>query len=416
MAGRETEPREPQVPPFLDGTPHPWATRSFATVLIVLAVVALLASAIVRVPETITAPFELVPLHGADPVRAPRAGSVRQVRTLEGETVAGEAVLFVIGSDLQSDRASGLRSAEARRDGARDGLAHLEAERASQARADAAEIQRLELQIADLGLRIVLEREGLRITGEVVARYKELLARDLVSRTQYADYELAENTKRVELQTLEGERGALVSALEALRNQVEVRRAATAGTQRKLEETLRTAEIEIEGLGRGSAPGGEGDLAVTAPCGGTLVDLVVEAPGSFVQEGDTLAEIACSDRPLRARLGVPPATVARLEPGLGVKLLYDAFPYERYGVRFATLDWVAPASVERDGTKVFPALATIDDTVIRVDGKERPLRAGMGGRALIVVGRRSLLSIAFEPLRRLREATRDAPPRAPGSG
>jgi membrane fusion protein len=405
----------PDGEPFLDPAPEAWAARSFATLLIGLALVALVGSALVRVPETVTAPFELVPVHGADPVRAPRAGVVREVRATEGATLAAGDTIFVLGSDLQSDRRSGLRGAESRRDGARDVVAHLDAERHSREKADAAEIERLERQLADLDKRIPLARDALRITLDVLSRYQDLLRKDLVSRTQVATHELEATSRRAELQELEGERAALGASLEALRNQRDAQASATAGTRRKLEDELREAEIEIEGLRGGIASGSEGDLALRAPCAGTLLSLAVGTPGGFVAEGHTLAEVACADRPLRARLAVPPSGVARLEPGLGVKLLYDAFPYERYGVRFATLEWVGPASVERAGARIFPALAQPDDAGVLVDGRLRPYRAGMGGRALIVVGRRSLLSMAFEPLRRLREAARDAPVR-PASG
>jgi hypothetical protein len=48
---------------------------------------------------------------------------------------------------------------------------------------------------------------------------------------------------------------------------------------------------------------------------------------------------------------------------------------------------------------------------VRVRGTVRPLLAGMGGFADIVVGRRSLLSYAFEPLRALRESFSEPPPK-----
>jgi len=51
----------------------------------------------------------------------------------------------------------------------------------------------------------------------------------------------------------------------------------------------------------------------------------------------------------------------------------------------------------------------LPDTAVKVRGRMRPLLAGMGGFADIVVGRRLLLSYAFEPLRALRESFVDAP-------
>jgi hypothetical protein len=59
--------------------------------------------------------------------------------------------------------------------------------------------------------------------------------------------------------------------------------------------------------------------------------------------------------------------------------------------------------------RVFRAFADVDDTAVTVKGEPRPLRPGMGGRADVVVGRRALITYAFEPLRQLRESLADAP-------
>jgi hypothetical protein len=77
-------------------------------------------------------------------------------------------------------------------------------------------------------------------------------------------------------------------------------------------------------------------------------------------------------------------------------------------VRRATVRWVSPATVGAD----FLAFADIEDEAIVSQGERRLLTAGMGGRADVVVGRRSLIAYAFEPLRQLRESLADAPPKA----
>lgn len=114
---------------------------------------------------------------------------------------------------------------------------------------------------------------------------------------------------------------------------------------------------------------------------------------------------------LQAELRVPESGLAELKPGLGVKLLYDAFPYQRYGVRAGTVRWVGPAGVAAGNGGAFRALVDLADTTVRVRGEPRPLMAGMGGEARVVVGRRSLMSYAFEPVRELRESFAGPPSR-----
>jgi membrane fusion protein len=128
-----------------------------------------------------------------------------------------------------------------------------------------------------------------------------------------------------------------------------------------------------------------------------------------VQEGEVLGEVACSSDRLQAELMVPESGVGLLRPGQGVKLLYDAFPYQRFGVRAGTVRWVGPSGISGDTAATFRALINLRDTIVRVRGEDRPLMPGMSGRGNIVVGRRTLISYAVEPIRQLRESVSEVP-------
>jgi membrane fusion protein len=134
-----------------------------------------------------------------------------------------------------------------------------------------------------------------------------------------------------------------------------------------------------------------------------------------VKEGEVLSEIACDGARLQGELELPQAGVPMVRAGQGVKLRFDAFPYQRYGVRFGTVRWLGPSgSTERD-SGAFRALVDLQDSIIRVQGRAEPLRPGMGGLADIVVGRRSLVSFALEPVRALKESFAEPPPSSPVS-
>jgi multidrug efflux pump subunit AcrA (membrane-fusion protein) len=116
---------------------------------------------------------------------------------------------------------------------------------------------------------------------------------------------------------------------------------------------------------------------------------------------------------LQAEISVAQSAVGRLKPGQAVKLLYDAFPYQRYGVRYGTLHWISPAASVVDRRSAFLALADVQDQAVSIQGESWPLRPGMGGTAKVVVGRRPLWSYALDPIRQLRENFA-APPGKPG--
>jgi membrane fusion protein len=152
-----------------------------------------------------------------------------------------------------------------------------------------------------------------------------------------------------------------------------------------------------------------GQLLVRSPCAGSLLRAHVTSVGAVVKDGDLLGEVACAQETLQAELTVSQIGVGRIKEGQGVKLLYDAFPHQRYGVRRGRVRWISPSSVSATDSSAFRALVDIEGRGVRIDGAMRQFLPGMGGRARVVVGRRSLISYAFEPLRQLRESFAEVP-------
>jgi len=156
-------------------------------------------------------------------------------------------------------------------------------------------------------------------------------------------------------------------------------------------------------------------LSIPSPCAGTVVKLHIQSPGAVVDESDLLAEMVCAGEPLQAELLLPERGMALVHVGQPVKLLYDAFPYERYGVQYGTLKWMSPASTSGPLGPAFRAFADLDAETVGVQGRPRSVLPGMTGRAAVIVGRRSLASYALEPLRQMRESLASGPPGGDGA-
>ena len=135
----------------------------------------------------------------------------------------------------------------------------------------------------------------------------------------------------------------------------------------------------------------------------------VKNSGAVLREGETVAELVCSGEMLQAELVVPESGLGKLKRGQGVKLKYDAFPYQSYGVRYGTVAWLSPAATGTNEGSTFRAHVEIAESDMLVHGQSRPLIAGMSGKAEIVVGNRSLIEYVFEPLRQLRESYSSVP-------
>ncbi len=398
---------------LLAAEPPHWAARGLAHLLLAVFATTVAAAALVRVPEAVTGRFVLVPVGGTDPVRAPRAGVITMVHAAEGRGVARGVVLFHIRSEAVGDRWAELQTLRLRVAGAteseRNAQRQYDAERAT----DAQEARRLAERAAYLERAIGLKQGELALARELAERRAQGRARGVVS----GDDDLAAQTQvrrlESEIEQTRNELAETRAAAEKLRS-VGVAREATYAEQRRAlaaqqeEARVRVGPLEGE-LARTAAGGSE--LAIVAPCAGTIVRLHVRAADAVVRDGDALGEVACAGSALRADVTLPAEGIPLVQRGQRVKLFYDAFPYQRYGVRYGTVRWSGPTSGVATDSGAFRALVDVDGRPVVVQGRPRPLLPGMGGRARVLVDRRALISYAFEPIRQLREHLDEGPGR-----
>jgi HlyD family type I secretion membrane fusion protein len=454
-------------PSYLDTAPPSWGARGLAYLLLLLFAAAAVAAVVIELPETVACPFVLVPQGGTDPVRASCDGFVSDLRVHDGQEVKAGDPLFVIRSDVTSDRSGELASLEVQRQGAVESLANARKKYDTQRLADEDEMHKLEARAAALKRKIagtrqihILEKEVhetsfAQAQEDIKSRQQEVefrrkarkvafqvadvgerlresravseldqlrvqLEADKVALDLYqAERELADGKlqlkvlkvqrdrqiaqEQLTLDGLESEQQDNATALAKLRHQMDAAIRDFAEQERSLQETMRKAEIRTTALRRELERTQGNEVTVTAACAGVVLRLAVKGTGAFVRTGDVLCEVASVKDRLQAELAVPPARIGRIHAEQRVKLLYDAFPYQRYGVKNGSVRWVSPASVGGADGPAFRVLVDADENTVHIDGQDRPFRAGMGGQAQVVVGRRSLLLYAFEPIRQLKE-------------
>ena len=399
-------------PPFLDDEPPHWAARGLTYLLILLVATAGVGAVAIRVPETVSGTFALVPVRGTDPIRSARDGVLEEVRVREGQAVEKGTPLFVIRSQPVGDRFADLETMAAQREGAEQRLANEGRRHRSQRLANHEAAAKLRARMDHLARIVPLKERQLASARELAERYREGFEGEAISYVEYARAQTDVDRLAVEVEQTRAERSEVAAVLEQLEHEMRAGEAEFAELERGLREEMEKAEIRIAALDEGLGGGRGGQLVVTAPCTGTLLRLAVRRGGAVVQEGDRLGELACGGEGLQVELALPQAGVALVRPGQRVKLLYDAFPYQRYGVRYGTLRWISPTALAEAGAgeeRTFRALADTPDEAVRVRGRLEPLRPGMGGKADVLVGRRSLVSYAFEPLRQLRESVAQGP-------
>ena len=401
------------VVPFLDPEPPPRVVRALADLIVVAFALALALSILIRLPVTVSGRFALVPVRGADPLRAPRAGIVSVVAAGEGALVEKGAPLFRLRSELAGDRAGevaqltiALRGTELRRENER-------ARAASQAEADRDELEGLRRRSASLGREIALAERKAELAGKVVAHARTAHREGLVAYDEVQAKELTAAQAELELVRLRSEREQAAVSAERLGHEMQGKERALAEAMRALAEEADRARVRLATLRAAPAVGEGNELRLDAPCAGTVVRLHARAPGAVVAEGETLAELVCAGEELRAEISVADRGMGLVTPGQRAKLFYDAFPYQRHGVRYATVRWIGPAPVARPESPAFRAHADLADRDLRAGGACRELRPGMTGDAEIIVAEQSALAYVLEPLRAVRENLATAPAAPP---
>jgi len=395
--------------PFLTTEPPHWAARGTAYLLILIFTTLVIASIVVKVPETISAPFVLTQRQGSDPVRAMRRGVVQSVSVVEGQTVTRGEKLFTIRSEVTGDRAAELQSLEAQQSAAKESLSIATEKNRSEQLAAAEERNNLQGRIEHLQRMIELKTGELGMAREMAENYAQLRREGLANAMVYKERQAEVSRLTGQIEQLRDDQRDARAGIEKLAHDEEARWNGYRERERQLKEEIETAKIKIAARSQWVAHNQGTEFVALAPCGGTILRLRIKANGAIVGEGEALCELACDRERLQAELQIPQAGAGRVRVGQGVKLLYDSFPYQQFGVKFATLRWISPTSSTPD----FRAIADIEDASVNVLGQPTPLKAGMGGRAEVVIARRSLISIAFDPIRQLRENMATPPERKP---
>jgi hemolysin D len=144
-------------------------------------------------------------------------------------------------------------------------------------------------------------------------------------------------------------------------------------------------------------------LQIVAPVSGIVTDLTSTQPGDKIQANTPLGGIAPNKSRSVVKVEIAENDRAFLREGLPVKLKFNAFPYQRYGVINGTLEYVSPATKPASQTKqpVYEARISLEQDYYQVAETKYPLRYGMTAAVEIVVRERRLIDLALDPFRQI---------------
>jgi len=380
-AESEMSPQEP---------PH-WIVRSTAWLLIGAFLFALFIVIVMRLPETVNCQFVLIPATGADPIQSPRQAIISRVAVEEGQPVKAGEDLFVLRSDEIRGWDTQFRTLTEDLHGKEESLARYNTAYASQLEIKKAEIEQAKSEVQ-------FRENHASTSRELVTRMEKLAQKGGISEVDLIKLKLDLAGSEKDLSVAQ----RTVQQVNLDRQRIETEHARLRGEQQseieKLKMRIGALKIDLENTQQNL-------LTVRSPYEGVVISMDQRTVGSFVQQGQVLCQLAPKDAKPRSRMTLNEAGFPKLAIAQRVRYFFDAFPYQRYGAVTGKLDWISPSAVTTTEGSHFVALGSLDrDNISLSAGQVLALRVGMRGQAHIIVGGRTLIEYAFEPIRQLRES------------
>jgi membrane fusion protein len=339
-------------------------------------------------------------------LKAPIDGRVARLAVKDGAMVKKGDLLAVIGSERLREEGGGERAVVRQ---------SVDAEKATigreidAARREAA-MNRLMLERRLHGLRE--ERETLRAD----IRSGEKLLVSLTAQSDHVASAAAEGylprqqaaQKRDEVSAQESRLASAKGALARVERDIETSDAERQLIDARLAGVIENRQRSSGELNRLTAQSEmDAEQAIRAPQDGR-VSFASLADGQSVEAGQPLFTLAPANDSLVVKLLVAPAAVASVRPGVTIKLIFRAYPQERFGLFDARVDSVneipsLPGEVPQvsgQSEPMFVAIATLPGELRSPSGQVLPLKPGMLADALVPMERRTVLEWLLEPILR----------------
>jgi multidrug resistance efflux pump len=376
---------------MLPQDPPPWIIRSLGWLLLVAFLFAALLAVIMRLPETVRCQFVLVPATGADPIQSPRQAVISRVAVSEGQTVKAGEELFGLRSDEIRGWDTQFRTMEAELHNREESLLKNDDAHTALLEIKGAEIEQARSEVGFRKNHMITSRDLVtrmeKLAGQGGVSEFDLVRAKLDLAGSEKDYSVAQRT----LQQVQLDRQRMITERARLRGE-------ELAEIEKLKMRVEAIKSDLENTTKST-------LAVRSPYDGVIISMDQRTVGAVVQQGQVLCQLSALDAKPRARMMLNEAGLAKLAIAQKVRYFFEAFPYQRYGAVDGKLEWISPSAVNSPDGSHFIAAASLDRTTISVRGRQPlPLRVGMRGEAHVIVGHRTLIEYAFEPVRQLRES------------
>lgn len=420
------------------GSLRPFWGRALLYIVLLFVIVAITWAWWSKVDVVTSAPFRLVPLGQVKTMQAQRGGEIELIGVKEGDHVEKGQVLFKLKSwetwgDLREWEQAKMAFQKAEYDFKtvlpqrarlnRETIGALEQrlsvlQQFMVAHQNALEdyhsgvrdVEGSKSKTSDVGLQaqIGFRQAEIDHLKQEFLQQKTLFERELISRA---------DMNRARVQYL-----SALSALPSRMSEIYKNEMAVADLKRQILEARITHEREASQMRHAYETAhlrleqarkridrtleAESDLII-APESGIVTQVMVNAIGQVISKGQPLIALAPASAPMVAELMVLNKDVGLLKPGQLVKLKYDAYAFQDFGIKRGRLTYISPdAMVDERIGPIFKCVVELEENTMRVKGYDKPLMFGMKGTAEMMTDRQSVLLMLLSPLRQLYESAK----------
>ena len=349
----------------------------------------------------------LQPVQGQVRVQAQNSGVVSKLNVQEGQQVkAGTPLLQLNSSKIgagQTDLSQSLQTEMGRMlDNKINEQQQLQQRHQLELQALQNQITNDKARLQELALQLVTFRERLSINQQQLAQLQKLSGSGYISGLEI-------NKQKDALLALQQQEKSLQS--EQLKLQQQLQQNQDLLSQLPLRQQTELAQIDnqLSALkNQRTELQQQQEIWLTAPVDGQVSALRVSA-GQTLDAGAVALTLLPVNAELEAILYVPTRSIAFVSAGQPVRIRYDAFPFQRFGVFSGTVHELSntvllPSEVAEVALQQpsYRLKVRLSGQSIQAYQRELPLKAGMTLQADLITEQRNLWQWLFDPILALR--------------
>ena len=144
-----------------------------------------------------------------------------------------------------------------------------------------------------------------------------------------------------------------------------------------------------------------------SPFDGTIFEFPVSKPGEVVQPGQRIAQIAPQNTDVVLKASMPIQDSGFLKVGMPVKVKFDAYPYQEYGIVEGKVTWVSPDSkiqqTPQGNSESFELDIALSQQYVDNGEKRVSLAPGQTADAEVIIRQRRIIDFVIDPFKKLQK-------------